>query len=270
MTLFGFLLLVATGCGAGFMAGLFGVGGGFILVPILVLSYEVAGLPSAVLTHVAIGTSLFAIVFASAASAYQHGRQGNVDWGSVWILGLSSALTAFVATIFAAALSGRHLRMIFSVVLMAASIRMLTEGVEQAEKKLEQSSRPGAASLVGVGLATGLVSALAGIGGGVFIVPVMYHVLKMPLRLAIGTSSATVLITALCSAGGYVVNGMGHPGLPLWSLGFVDLRRGVVLGIGTLLLARVGAYASLRIHPYLLRKMFSLLLLLISVYLLVR
>ena len=79
MTLIDFLLFVVVGCGVGFLAGLFGVGGGFIMVPILIFSYEHSGLSPSVLTHIALGTSLFVVVFASIMSAYQHRKQGNID-----------------------------------------------------------------------------------------------------------------------------------------------------------------------------------------------
>ncbi len=145
---------------------------------------------------------------------------------------------------------------------------MLTESQTVAQKKLELSSEPGASGLVGVGLTVGVVSALAGIGGGVFTIPIMYYFLRMPLKLAIGTSSATIVITALFSVTGYIVNGMGRAGLPEWSFGFVDLQRGIALAIGTTLLARVGAVVSFRTNPYRLKKFFAIFVTLISIYLL--
>lgn len=270
MTLVEFLIFVTVGCGVGFLAGLFGVGGGFVMVPILIFSYEHSGFSPTVLTHMAIGTSLFVVVFASIASAYQHRKQRNMDWRSVLMIGFSSALTAFVTTRLAAALSGRHLQISFALIIIAAAVKMLTESQTLAQKKLELTASPGTIGLITVGLTGGVVSALAGIGGGVFIIPLMYNFLKMPLKLAIGTSSATVVITALFSVAGYILNGLGRTGLPEWSLGFIDLQRGVALAVGTVLLARVGAYVSFRTHPYRLRKLFAVFVILISIYLLVK
>jgi len=265
-----FLLFVIIGCGIGFLAGLFGVGGGFIMVPILVLSYEYVGVSPSVLTHMAIGTSLLVVVFSGVTSAYQHRKQGNVDWRAVFIIGFSSALTAFATTKLAAVLSGRHLRIAFAITVMMAAIRMLTESKAKAEKKLELLERPKTLGLMGVGLTAGIVSALAGVGGGVFTIPIMYQILNMPLKLAIGTSSAAIVITALFSVTGYIVNGIGRPDLPAWSIGFVDLQRGAALAIGTLLLARAGAYVSFKTHPFRLRKLFALFVILISIYILLR
>jgi hypothetical protein len=266
LTVFDFLLFVGVGCGIGFLAGLFGVGGGFVMVPILILSYEHSGVSPSVLTHVAIGTSLFVVVFASIMSAYQHRKQENIHWRSVWMIGFSSALTAFATTKVAAVLSGRHLRIAFAIIVLTAAIRMLTESQIKAEKKLELLSRPSTPGLIGVGLTAGIVSALAGIGGGVYTIPIMYYFLNMPLKLAIGTSSAAIVITALFSVTGYILNGIGRPDLPGWSFGFVDLQRGIALAIGTLLLARVGAYVSFKTHPYRLRKLFVLFVILTSIY----
>lgn len=270
MGLIDFLLFVAVGCGVGFLAGLFGIGGGFVIVPILILSYELSGVSPSVLTHLAIGTSLFAIIFGSVTSAYQHKKQGNIDWRSVIIIGFSSALMAFSTTRLAASLSGRQLRVGFVIIVMAAAIRMMIESQEKAKKKLELPGKPSIKGLLGVGLMAGVVSTLAGIGGGVFIIPLMYNFLNFPIRLAIGTSSATIVITALFSVTGYVLNGIGRPGLPDWSLGFVDLQRGAALAIGMTLTGRVGAYVCNRIHPFHLRKVFTLFVLLLSIYMLIR
>jgi hypothetical protein len=270
MTLVDFLIFVTMGCGIGFLAGLFGVGGGFVMVPILILSYEHLGISPSILTHLAIGTSLFVVIFASIMSAYQHKKQKNIHWRSVFIIGFSSVLTAFATTRLASELSGKHLQIAFALIIITAALKMLTESETQAQKKLELSSNPNTFGLVGVGLTAGVVSALAGIGGGVFTIPMMYDFLKMPLKLAIGTSSAAIVITALFSMAGYILNGIGRPGLPEWSVGFVDIQRGVALAIGSIFLARVGAYVSFKTHPFRLKKLFAIFVILISIYILLK
>jgi uncharacterized membrane protein YfcA len=270
MALFDFLLFVLVGCVVGFFAGMFGIGGGILIVPVLIFNYEQSGIPSSVLTHIAIGTSLFVIIFASFTSAYQHGKQRNIDWRSVFVLGFSSAVSALAATRLAAWLSGRHLRIVFGLLVMVSAIKMLTESEAQAEKKLEFSSTPSVFGLIGVGLAAGIVAALAGVGGAIVTIPMMYYFLNMPLKLAIGTSSATIVITALSSVVGYILNGIGRAGLPEWSFGFVDLERGVALAIGTILMARVGAYVSFKTHPLRLKKIFAVFVILVSIYMLMK
>lgn len=270
MVFIDFLIFVPVGCLIGFLAGLFGVGGGILMVPVLVFSYGYAGIPPAVLTHVAIGTSLFVVLFASISSAYQHRCQKNIDWRAVLLIGLFSALTALATTRLAAILSGRHLRIAFALVVVTAGMRMLTEGEAQAQKKLETSSAPSSFRLAVIGITAGVVSALAGVGGGVVTIPMMYYLAKMPLKLAIGTSSAAIFITAAFSVVGYILNGMGRAGLPPWSLGFVDLQHGAALAIGSLLMAGLGASISFKTHPYRLRKLFALFIICVSGYMLVK
>jgi len=270
MTLIDFLLFVMVGCGVGFLAGLFGVGGGFVMVPVLIFSYEHLGFSPSVLTHIAIGTSLFVVLFSSLSSSYQQKKQNNIDWRSVFVIGLSSVLTALATSRLAASLSGKHLKIAFAVIVIIAAVRMLTESQTKAAEKLEFTSRPSTMGLITVGLTAGIVSALAGIGGGVFTIPMMYYFLNIPIKLAIGTSSAAIFITAFFSAIGYIINGIGRPGLPEWNLGFVDLQRGVALAIGTFLLGRVGAYVSFKTHPFRLRKLFALFVILIAIYILVK
>ena len=270
MTLIDFSLFVLVGCVVGFFAGFFGVGGGILMVPVLVFSYERAGVSSSVLTHIAFGTSLFVMVFASVMSAYQHNKQGSIDWRLVVLIGCSSAFTAFATARLVAGVSGGFLRVVFALVVIAVGTRLLTERETQAQKRVELLSKPSTAGIVGTGAIAGVVSALAGVGGGLITIPTMYYVLKMPLKLAIGTSSAAIVITALFSVAGYIVHGMGHAGLPLWSFGFVDLRRGAALALGTLLMARAGAYVSFRTQPRRLRKCFALFIIIVSIYMLLR
>jgi len=265
-----FLIFIGVGCVVGFLAGMFGIGGGLLIVPLLIFSYSHSGISPSIQTHLAIGTSLFIIIFTSLMSSFQHYKQKNIYWPAVFGIGLSSALTAFGASRLAAGLSGKHLRVVFAVVVIISGIRMLTESEAESQKKLELLSTPSIPGLIGIGLVSGVISALAGVGGGVISIPMMYYFLKIPLKLTIGTSSATVIITAFFSVVGYILSGMGHADLPEWSLGFVDLQRGIALIIGTLLLARVGAYVSFRTHPYRLRIMFALFIISLSVYMLLK
>jgi uncharacterized membrane protein YfcA len=270
MGFFDFLLFVVIGCAVGFLAGFFGIGGGLLIVPLLVFSYGYSGISPSIQTHLAMGTSLFIIIFTSLMSAFQHNKQHNIYWPAVFAIGLSSGLTAVGTAGLAVGLTGRHLRVVFALVVIATGILMLTESEEASQKRLTLSSKPSMLSLILIGLASGVVSALAGVGGGVITIPMLYYFMKMPLKLTIGTSSATVVITAFFSMLGYILSGMGQPGLPEWSLGLVDLQRGIAIIIGTLLLARIGAYVSFRTPPYHLRMMFALFIISLSIYMLVR
>ena len=267
LSLLGFLLFVVLGCAVGFLAGLFGIGGGVVMVPLLVFTYGHLGVSPNVLTHIAIATSLLAIFFASLSSAYQHGKQRTIDWHAALVLGLSSAVVAFGMAKVATHLSGQSLRIAFALIALIVAVRMFIEkGVK--EEKAVDSPPMKILPFILIGVTAGLVSSLAGVGGGAVTIPMMYYILKMPIKRTIGTSSATIVITVLFSVSGYILHGIGRPDLPPWCLGFVDLPRGAALAIGSLLTARVGAYVSFRTHPYALRKLYALFLFAMSVYLL--
>ena len=265
-----FLLFICIGSVVGFLAGLFGVGGGILIVPLLIFSYEYSGLAPSILTHLALGTSLFVIVFASLMSAYQHNRQGTIAWRAVLIIGFSSALSALMAARFAAHLRGKHLQMIFAGIVVFALLRMVMDrrrGIQEEQETVPPSK---ALHFLGIGFTTGVVSALGGVGGGIIIILMMHHLFDYPLKMAIGTSSATIVITAFFSSAGYILNGIGHPDLPRWTLGYVDLWHGAALTIGSLFFARVGAYVSYRTHPFRLRRAFILFTFLVAVYMLLK
>lgn len=270
MAILEFLLFIGVGCIVGFLAGLFGIGGGILIIPFLIFSYGKMDISPSVLTHITIGTSLFVIVFASFTSAYQHSKQKNVDRRAFLFIGFSSALSAFITARIASGLSGKTLQIFFSVIVILIGLQMIRGGKIQERKELESLSKPSLLGLIGVGIIAGLISAIAGLGGGVVTIPMMYYLLHFPLKLAIGTSSATIVITALFSVSGYIVNGIGHADLPDWTLGFVDLPHGVALAIGTMLMARMGAYLSFKTHPFRLRKLFAFYNIIIGIYLIIR
>lgn len=266
MTVVDFLVFVLWGGLIGFLAGFFGIGGGGLVVPLLILSYGHMGVSPSVLTHIAIATSLSVVFFASLTSAYQQNKQHNIHWRTSIIVGFCSALTAVGAVRLAVFLSGRHLRIAFALFSMMLAVRIFTETASQDTERNESSVRSDPALVAGIGFTAGVVSALAGVGGGGIGIPMMYYFLKMPMKLAIGTSSATMVITALFGAAGYMINGIGHRDLPGWCVGFIDIHRGIALAIGSLFTARIGAYLSFKTRPYLLRKLFALFLTCVSIY----
>ena len=260
------LVFVLWGSLIGFLAGFFGIGGGGFVVPLLILSYGRMGVSPSVLTHIGIATSLLVVFFASLTSAYQQNKEHNIHWRTSLFVGFSSALTAVAAVRLAVFLNGTYLRIAFALFSMMLAAKIFTETASQDEKRVGSTLRADPAHLAGIGLTAGVVSGLAGVGGGGITIPMMYYFLKMPLKLAIGTSSATMVITALFGAGSYIINGIGRRDLPSWCLGFIDIQRGIALVVGSLFTARIGAYVSFRTRPYLLRKLFALFLTFVSIY----
>lgn len=255
------LLLLAGGV-AGFLAGFFAVGGGIILVPILLAYFQATGVSSLVATHLTFGTSLLIIIFASSSSAYQYARNNHTVQKAVLLLGAGSILGAFVGTAVAAELAGKSLQRIFAAVVFFSAIRLLSE---QRKPKGEPEMNLGMVRLLATGLMVGIVSALAGVGGGVFSIPIMYSLLHFPMKKALGTSSATIVITAMASVIGYVVRGWGNPLLPPGTLGYVDPIVAIPIIVGTLPTGALGAAAAHRTTPGVLRKTFAGFLVIIAI-----
>ena len=254
------LLLLAGGV-AGFLAGFFGVGGGIILVPILLVFFKSIEVSSLVATHLAFGTSLLVVIFASFTSAYRYTRNRHVVWKAVLFIGLASVIGAAIGSSIAGILPGKTLQRIFASVVAIAAVRLLSEGNKPKHDPDPNLAPPG---LAGTGLVVGLVSSLAGVGGGVFAIPMMYNFLRFPLKKALGTSSATIVITACASAIGYVLNGWGNPLLPDRTLGFVDYFHSLPIIIGTLPAAAFGATVAHNTRVDKLRKLYGMFLIVIA------
>ncbi len=261
MEITGLLLLLLAGCAAGFLAGFFGVGGGIILVPVLLVYFDSIGISSLVATHLTFGTSLLIVIFASLSSAYQYSRNRHVVWKAVLFMGVASVVGAFLGASIAAGLQGKTLQRIFATVVTVAALRLLVES-----KKSKDGSGPNTspAGLSMIGLVVGMVSSLAGVGGGVLSIPMMYYLMKFPLKKALGTSSATIVLTALAASVGYMVKGWGNPLLPASTLGYVDYLHAIPVIVGTLPLAGLGAAAAHRTRVDLLRKIYAVFLLVVS------
>lgn len=266
MDLLHLLLLLCAGAVAGFLAGFFGVGGGIILVPILLWYFTgPLGISPLVATHLTFGTSLLIVIFASLTSAAQYRRNGHVIWKAVVLIGAASVLGAAGGSMLAASLRGRVLQQVFAAVVAIAAVRLLAESPRPGAERV---ARLDSAGLGGIGLLTGAVSALAGVGGGVFSIPMMYHFMNFPLKKALGTSSATIVITATAAMIGYVVNGWGEPLLEPYggfTLGYVDWLHALPVIAGTLPLARLGATTAHRTRVDSLRVIYGFFLLAIAV-----
>jgi uncharacterized membrane protein YfcA len=262
------LLLLLAGCVTGFLAGFFGVGGGILLVPVLLFFYTSVLNPpvsSVVVTHLTFGTSLLVVIFASVVSAYQYSRNDHVIWKGVLYIGLASVAGAVFGSTIASSLQGKVLQQIFATVVAVAAVRLLMRSRKPSEEPKPNLSPAG---LTGIGGIVGMVSSLAGVGGGVFSIPMMYYIMKFPLKKALGTSSATIVITAVAATAGYIVNGWNHPDMTAYrsfTIGYVDYLHAIPIIIGTIPLARYGAGVAHKTKVGVLQKVYGVFLLVIAV-----
>ncbi|HEY8330445.1 MAG TPA: sulfite exporter TauE/SafE family protein [Pseudomonas sp.] len=250
-----FLLYLLLGGAAGVLAGLFGVGGGMIMVPVLIYSFQAQGVAPEVLTHLAVGTSLATIAFTSINSIRAHHKRGAVRWEifrwlAVGILG-GSVLGGLTASL----LQGPLLQKIIGVFAIVMAAQMAFNLQPQAS-----SAVPGKAGLGVAGTVIGWASAIIGIGGGSLTVPFLSW-RSVPMQQAVATSAACGLPIAVASALSFMWLGHNEPQLPEWSIGFVYLPAVVGIASTSMFFARFGAQLAHRLSPLMLKRLFALLLL---------
>lgn len=245
-------ILVATGCVAGVLAGLLGVGGGIIVVPVLFTLFGFLEIDPSVRMHVAVGTSLASIVLTSINSARAHHRRGAVDVDLLKRWGLFILLGSVGGVFIASAVSGAALTAVFGVVALAVAAYM---AFTPADFRLRDSLPKGA-----VGAASGFViggmSAMMGIGGGTLCVP-YFNAFGFPVHRAVGTAAAIGLIIALPAAIGFIVTGWGIPALPEASVGHVNLLGLVLIAPFASLTAPLGARLAHGLPPRKLKLAFA-------------
>ena len=254
------LSLSAAGVLAGLLAGLLGVGGGIVVVPVLYHLMLATGFDPDLTMHVAVGTSLAAIVPTSIMSARAHDRRGAVDRDLLRIIGPGILAGSVMGVLVAAVARGWVLSLVFGIMALLVAIHMTftPEGFRLAEKL------PGRAVTRAIGAVVGFFSSLMGIGGGTLTVPVL-SLHNYPIRRAVGTSAACGLIISLPGAIGFVLTGLGQEGLPPFSLGYVSLVGILLIVPATLLMSPVGARLAHTIPPRALRYAFALFLFVTSV-----
>ncbi|MEO1766314.1 sulfite exporter TauE/SafE family protein [Thiobacter aerophilum] len=245
---------VALGACAGFLAGLLGVGGGLIIVPVLTFIFTAHHFPETYVVHLALGTSLASIVFTSVSSFRAHHAHGAVNW-HVWRRITPGIITGTLAgSVLAAWLSTVFLKGFFVVFLFYVGTQMLLDIRPKAARAL-----PGRTGMFAAGNVIGAVSSLVGIGGGTLSVPFMTWC-NVKLHEAIGTSAAIGFPIAVAGAIGYVANGLLVEGLPAGSVGFVYLPALIAIAVTSILTAPLGARLAHRLPVKKLKKIFALLL----------
>ncbi|QMV63001.1 sulfite exporter TauE/SafE family protein [Pseudomonas berkeleyensis] len=248
------LLYLLLGAAAGVLAGLFGVGGGIIIVPVLVLSFTSHGLAPEILTHLAVGTSLATIVFTSINSTLEHHRRGAVRWPLFRWLTLGIVLGTVLGALTAAAIKGEWLQKIIGTFAVIIAIQLALDLKPRASRDV-----PGKPGLTAAGGVIGWASAIFGIGGGSLTVPFLVW-RSVPMQQAVATSAACGLPIAIAGALSFIWTGWGNPQLPAWSLGFVYLPGLLGIALTSMFFARIGARLAHRLSPRLLKRLFALLL----------
>ena len=228
--------MLATGCVAGVLAGLFGIGGGIVIVPVLEAVLGLLGVDAAIRMHVAVATSLATIVPTSVSSARAHHVRGAVDVEVVKRWSLFVLIGALLGAWIASQVHSRVLAAVFATLALLVALKMtflpnsrnLTEAV------------PRSAWVPVIPTAIGCFSSMMGIGGGTFSVMTL-TLFNEPIHRAVGTAALFGLVISLPGAIGYIVTGWSDPRLPPGSLGYVNLIGFLFIAPATVLVAPLGA-----------------------------
>ena len=248
-----------TGACVGILAGLFGVGGGVVIVPLLALVFTLQQFPEVYIIHMALGTSLATIAFTSVSSFRSHHARGAVLWPVVRTIAPGILLGTLFGSWVAAQLSSRILSILFMVFIFYVAGRMFFN-----VKPKPKHSLPGTAGLIGVGSVIGSISSLVGIGGGGLSVPFLVRC-NQPIHTAVGTSAAIGFPIAVAGSCGYIINGLQVSSLPDFSLGFIYLPALVGIAVASVLTAPLGVRLAHSLPVERLKKMFALFLLVVGI-----
>lgn len=244
---------------AGLVAGLLGVGGGLVIVPVLAGLFSAQHFPLAILMQLAVGTSLATIVVTSISSLSAHHRRGAVHWPVMWQLSTGIILGAWLGAAIAHYLPSQSLARVFGVFELLVATQMLLAKPPKAHRELPARKRNLAAGGV-----IGAISAILGIGGGTLTVPyLVWH--NIPIRQAVGTAAACGLPIALAGMAGFIATGWRVSDLPAWSSGYVYWPAVLAIGLTSVMTAPLGAHFAHRLPQPVLKKGFALFLAVLGV-----
>jgi uncharacterized membrane protein YfcA len=248
------IAMCAAGAIAGITAGLFGIGGGFVVVPALLAVFPLFSDAGSQLIYVAIGTSLASIIVSSARSVQAHNARGAVDFDvlrewAVWlVLGVCAGL------LVAAVTDGRKLFLVFAVGVLAYSLYFLFPGFFQ--RTVPTLSMPKGIARAGLASTLGGFSALLGIGGGTVTVITMV-MCNRPVHQAVATAAGVGFIIALPGTIGFLILGMGVEGLPFGSLGYINLPALLAISAVSIVTAPIGARWAHSLNETRLKRLFG-------------
>lgn len=254
-----FFLCLALGAVVGVFAGLLGIGGGLMMVP--ALTYMLANLLDIGVENgmpIAIATSLSTVIFTGLSSARTHFKFGNIDTNIVTICAIGIAIGSTLGAVFASQISGLVLQRIFAVLVILIALQM------SFGRNRVSSARLAKPKLIGIGLGTGFVSSLMGIGGGAILVPVLVW-FQVNIKKAIGCAALCGVVIALFGTVSFIISGWNKPYLPDYSLGYVFLPATLGVVLTSMVTAPMGAKLTAKLDVKKIKRIFALLLVILSI-----
>ncbi len=248
------VVYMCVGAIAGLLAGLLGVGGGLVIVPMITYAMVLQGISTPYSHHIALGTSLASIIFTSVSSFMAHNRNKAVQWHIVRQVTVGILVGTFVGSKVATLMPIVWLKGFFIIFLYYVATQMVLNIKPNGARTI-----PGILGNSLAGSVIGFVSSLVGIGGGTLSVPYMTWC-NVPMRNAIGTSAAIGFPIAIAGTAGYVFNGLGKEALPAYTLGFIYLPALAGITIASVCTAPFGAKLAHTLPIPKLKRYFALLL----------
>lgn len=252
--LFFVLILAVAGSLAGLIAGLLGVGGGIVIVPVLFYLLPFADVDDEVRMHLAVATSLATIIATSIISARSHYKRGGVDVPLLKSVSVGIVLGVVIGVVAGSKASAETLTAVFGVVALIVAIHMAFFKGRQIAPSL-----PGQPWITGIGMFIGGVSTMMGIGGGSLSVPI-FTLCGIPIRRAVGTAAAIGLVIAVPAVIGFAIGGWNVPNLPIGSVGYVNLIGFALIAPLSMAFAPLGAKLAHTIPQEWLGRCFALFL----------
>ena len=256
-------IFLALGAFTGLLAGMFGIGGGSILVPALIFIFYGMGFEDTIVIYLAIGTSLTSIFFSSFSSAYSHHLKQSVEWALVIPLSIGMVIGAIIGSRYATSLASTDLKLIITVFLFVIGAEMIFNYSQFIISKTKKVLSISNVTAPVHGSWIGFLSAMIGIGGGSFTTPLMiaggYNI-----RQGIGTAAACGAPIAIAGALGYSFFGQGNPNLPSLTSGFIFWPAVAGISFASILTAKIGANFSHSLSEATLKRMFGIFLIIVG------
>lgn len=249
---------LAIGLVVGTFAGMLGIGGGMIMIPLLAFAFTGQGMAHEQVLHLAVGTAMATIAFTSLSSMHAHASRKAVRWEIALRMTPGILLGGLLGAQVARMMSTRVLAIYFAIFVSVMAINM---AVELRPKAARQPF--GTAGMFTAGFVISGLSALIAMGGAVLTVPLMLY-MQVPMIQAIGTAAAIGFPIAVGGTAGYLVNGWGATGLPSWSVGYVYVPALIGITLASVVAAPVGASMAHRLPARTLRRIFAALLLVLA------
>ncbi|EUJ40905.1 hypothetical protein PWEIH_02624 [Listeria weihenstephanensis FSL R9-0317] len=259
--------ILILGVFVGLVSGMFGLGGGGIIVPVLLVLLPFVGVPKSELMFMAMGTSFATMIISTSATAYNQYRSQNIDFTRVKLFLPALLLTVLITSQIVTSMDQNFLKLFFSLFLVYFGVKMLIQSKRTVTEIADVMTYPKTKnSLAAIGI--GVIATLGGVSGAGLIVP-FFNKTGLNIKKAIGTAAFCGVFLTIFAAVGFTVSGLTYPDLPPYSLGFIHLPTVLLISILSVPMTKVGVKIMLKISDNNIKRYFALFLIALSLYMIV-